>query len=380
MKNILLAVTGLSPQVITETLFAIHETGRPIHEIHVITTRDGKDRIFSELFGGKTGKYISYMEEYGHDPETLLFDPSTIHTVTDSYGNGIPDILTEEDNKRLLHTCLLLSFKFTRDPETAVFFSIAGGRKTMSACLTLAAQLYGRPQDRLYHVLVSPGFENNRDFYYPPKKNRAIEYKDSQGEPSYKDSRYAKVILVNIPFVSVRSLLSPENLEGPKDPGTLMLSLIRDASPHLIVDLKQRKIIFRTVELDMSPAHLALYVFFALQKKACAKPENFCGSCTDCYLEFNDIELQQDRITDLYGEISQNLPSQTLSDTGITRLSAENFRSIKSKIKTALVAKFGPAAHAELKIKTLGKKSDTRYGIPLSKDKITVTWTDTESQ
>ncbi|RKX57645.1 MAG: TIGR02584 family CRISPR-associated protein, partial [Thermodesulfobacteriota bacterium] len=41
----------------------------------------------------------------------------------------------------------------TASKDTAVYFLIAGGRKTMSACLAVAAQFYGRPQDRVYHVL-----------------------------------------------------------------------------------------------------------------------------------------------------------------------------------------------------------------------------------
>ncbi len=38
MKNTLLAVTGLSPQVITETLYALHQNNRKVDGIHVITT------------------------------------------------------------------------------------------------------------------------------------------------------------------------------------------------------------------------------------------------------------------------------------------------------------------------------------------------------
>jgi len=38
MKNILLAVVGLSPQVITETLFALHQQNRRVDAIHIITS------------------------------------------------------------------------------------------------------------------------------------------------------------------------------------------------------------------------------------------------------------------------------------------------------------------------------------------------------
>ena len=36
MKNILLAVVGLTPQVITEALYALHQEGRAVNAIHII--------------------------------------------------------------------------------------------------------------------------------------------------------------------------------------------------------------------------------------------------------------------------------------------------------------------------------------------------------
>ena len=63
MKNILLAVTGLSPQVITETLFALHQSNQRVDAIHVITTRDGKETIFANILAGKSGQYYRYLEE-----------------------------------------------------------------------------------------------------------------------------------------------------------------------------------------------------------------------------------------------------------------------------------------------------------------------------
>lgn len=47
MKNILLAVCGLTPQVITETLYALHQDQRKVDAIHVITTRNGKEKIYA---------------------------------------------------------------------------------------------------------------------------------------------------------------------------------------------------------------------------------------------------------------------------------------------------------------------------------------------
>ena len=141
MRNILLAVTGLSPQVLTETLYALHQNDHKVDAIHIITTRDGKEKIFSELFAGKSGQYYCYLDEYGIDPSTIDFGNQNIHVITDKHGVEIFDILNESDNEQLLKKCMDLTFHFTRNPETAVYFSVAGGRKTMSSCLTLAAQM-----------------------------------------------------------------------------------------------------------------------------------------------------------------------------------------------------------------------------------------------
>ena len=84
----------------------------------------------------------------------------------------------------------------------------------------VAAQLYGRPRDRVFHVLVSAEFESNREFYYPARKSVPIELKDKNGQPYVKETRFARVNLVPIPFVSMRDRLSESVLTEPKDPAT----------------------------------------------------------------------------------------------------------------------------------------------------------------
>ncbi len=159
MKNILLAVVGLSPQVLTETLFALHQQRLNVNEIHVITTRQGKEQINAHLLAPKGGKYFQYLNDYKLEPSSIKFNHDSIHVIKDENDSEIDDISTEEHNELLLKKCLELAFKFTRSENNAVFFSVAGGRKTMASCLTLAAQLYGRPQDRIYHVLVTPNLK-----------------------------------------------------------------------------------------------------------------------------------------------------------------------------------------------------------------------------
>lgn len=63
MKNIPLATTGVSPQVLTETLFTIAKSGRPFpDEAHVITTKSSKPALMNGLF--RDGHLQSMLEEY----------------------------------------------------------------------------------------------------------------------------------------------------------------------------------------------------------------------------------------------------------------------------------------------------------------------------
>ena len=372
MKNILLAVTGLNPQVITETLFALHQSKKTVDAVHVITTRDGKEMIYATLLSGKKGRYYQYLDEYGINPSSIDFSHRNIHVISDEHGIEIPDIGSELDNERFLKKCLDLSFSFTSSLDTAVFFSVAGGRKTMSACLSLAVQIYGRPQDRLYHVLVSPEFESSRDFYYPPKKSKPIELRDHQGKPFFKETKYAEVNLIHMPFFSIREQLSADLLKHPKDPGTLMLSLIKEETHLLKVNMISRKITYKTIEMDLMPARMALYAFFALQKKNCTKKVDTCENCTECFLDIQSIYEKQDKITDLYNRISGTHPLDEMSDTGITGLNAGNFNMYKGKIKLDLLTRFGPYALKDMEIISVGKRPNTRYGIRMDRDKIEI--------
>jgi len=372
MKYVLLAVCGLSPQVITETLYALHQTGRRVDAVHVITTREGKERIFSSLLIPETGPFAKYLHDYEIDPSSIQFTYGNIHVVSNGHGVELSDIVSESDNERLLELCLRWTFRFTRDPDTTVFFSVAGGRKTMSSCLALAVQMYGRPQDRVYHVLVSPEFESNPNFFFPPREEEMIELRDEQGRPMYKSTRYAEIHLAHLPFVSIRDRLSEEYLKEPMDPATLMLSLIREEERHLVVDLCRNKLIYRGVELDLTPARLALYACFIQLKKECRMDHPDCRDCTGCFLDIQQVFEQQQRIGDLYRKLSRGRVQESMSDSGITALSPENFNSYKSKIRRDLIERFGPYAVKDLEISSSGVPPNKRYGVRMDRSRIKV--------
>ena len=124
----------------------------------------------------------------------------------------------------------------------------------------------------------------------------------------------------------------------------------------------------------MHPAHLALYAFFVGQKKNCALETEGCGNCTDCFMDIQAVFDNQDEITRQYRKVCGTRPLNEMSDTGITRLNADNFNSYKSKIKETLQKSFGPYALKELEIASVGARPNTRYGIMMDKSKIEIVY------
>src|SRR2546426_12133493 len=72
-RHILLCVAGLTPQIITETLYALtQQRGERIDEIRVITTLGGRDRILSALLDPQQGKFFAFCRDYGIAPDSIV--------------------------------------------------------------------------------------------------------------------------------------------------------------------------------------------------------------------------------------------------------------------------------------------------------------------
>ena len=161
-KSILLAVTGLTPQVVTETLYALHQQGQGLPEqIHILTTAEGYQRARLTLIND------SWLARFYTDYQLPKpdFTEQHIHILQQANGEPLSDIRTQTDNQAMADGITEWIRNFTADPETALHVSIAGGRKTMGFYAGYALSLYGRSQDRLSHVLVSADYESHPQFY-----------------------------------------------------------------------------------------------------------------------------------------------------------------------------------------------------------------------
>ena len=366
MQRILLAISGLNPQVITETLYCLHMEGRAVQAIHIITTRPGKDSVLTALLDNGKGKFYQFCTEYELAASGVDFHPDNIHVPKNTEGKELDDILSQEDNEAFLKLCLRLTANLTADSRSAVYFLVAGGRKTMTSCVSFAAQMYGRKQDRIFHVLVSPEFEGHRDFWYPPKESRLLKLRDKNGEPFYKETRYATVQLISIPFLSLRKHLPGHLLTGPDTPGALMARLVREEERVFTLSLTGRTVTYGSLQMDIKPAHMALLACFAeIRLHSCDELSQDPTDCPPWFLGLEELFARQTRLTALY-ETIRGTDASGMSDTGITNLNAENFNSYKSRIKSELQTNFGTLADA-LIIQSWGKRPNTRYGLRINK-------------
>jgi CRISPR-associated protein (TIGR02584 family) len=196
-RRILLAVTGLSPQIVTETIYALAVTGKPAWvptEIRIITTRRGAEEA-QRAFLSDEGWFHRLCADY-RLPE-IAFGPENLHVIRTPGGAALDDILGEADNAAIADFITEQVREITADPNASLHVSIAGGRKTMGFYVGYALSLFGREQDRLSHVLVPPALESRKDFFYPA--------------PGASDTT---VYLGPIPFVRLRDGLPGRLLEG----------------------------------------------------------------------------------------------------------------------------------------------------------------------
>lgn len=210
--KILLCVTGLSPQIVTETLFALSVSQEPRwipDEIRLITTKRGADNARLTLLSDNPGWFHRLCKDW--NLPAIAFDSTHIEVLRDAQGQALEDIRDDQDNQRAADGIADLVRRMTAQEHTEIHASIAGGRKSMGFFMGYAMSLWGRAQDKLSHVLISAPFESRSEFFYPTPEPHVIPAQSPGQDPL--DASTAKVWLGDIPFVRLRNLL-PESIKG----------------------------------------------------------------------------------------------------------------------------------------------------------------------
>lgn len=248
-RHILLAVTGMTPQVITETVWALTQLeGIALSEVHIITTQIGERQILEKLLDPQTGAWSSFLRTYGLQGQIAL-DASHIEVIGQREGCPLSDIRTPQDSALAADTIVSAIRSWCEQPDVAVHVSIAGGRKTMGYLVGNALTIFARAQDTLSHVLVRSDVETNPSFYYPNVEQR----------------QEGLVSLVKIPFIRLRQgipdRLLNSNVRYSQVVEQAQLELFPQVS--LRFNYRTQSIICSDISIRLTPKEWVFYYWLA---------------------------------------------------------------------------------------------------------------------
>ncbi len=290
----MLCVAGGTPQIITETLWALMQPPHDerVDEIRVITTKEGRRKVLEHLLDAENGRFHQFCRDF---PEfaferplrgKIKFEESGFYLLTqretgvpsprDDDGERLQDILTTEENQKAANQICDIVREITQDENIRLHATVAGGRKTLGLYLMAAMQLFGRNYDVMSHVLVNAEVENKFDFFYITPK--PIVLKDRDGKALQKSdgseltAHDGKIYLAKIPFIRLRGLglnllgQSGSRYDELVESVQSRLRLLESAFKLRFV-LKESKVIFGTCEAKLNPKDFFVYLLFAYHRK-----------------------------------------------------------------------------------------------------------------
>lgn len=257
MQNVLLSLTKNTPQVVTESIYALKVAhGIAIDKVVVVTTSEEKSNIHRSLTQPRAdgrGAIESLCDEY--DITQIQFNETDILVPASSSGEQVRQVKTQAEMESVSQYILNVTRELTSDPETCVHASLAGGRKTMAFYLGYAMSIYARPQDTLHHVFVTEPYENT-DFFYPTKSSQFI-----MGRTGSIDCKEADVTLAHIPFIRLRDSLPDRFLsENVSLQETQEFHELLNRPLSLNIDKRHKIIMCSGITFSLSPANFAFYL------------------------------------------------------------------------------------------------------------------------
>lgn len=361
-KNILLLVTGGTPQIITETIWALacdpqnNEQWVP-DEVHIISTRYGLNEVKNKLLG--KDKILTRMKNEYAQLANLKLEESFLHCFLNHEGNELEDLRTPEENEFAANLICEKIRHFSSDEKVSLHVSIAGGRKTMGFYAGYALSLYGRAQDRMSHVLVDEKFEKGINFYYPSaSENDFIIDRENKTIGLSKD---AKVWLAQIPFVRLKEAVKDKHQLKSNDSFSDVVSKINESfnDVKLILDIDNRKVMVndKFIISDLPPREFAMLHWFAdlrqQGKDGIIAPTKKINSKDIQQQEVKYIAQLSEQFKQYYEEFKNTEDIQLDVDK-------QFFESVKSLLNTALLGHLGLELAEKISL-TQSKKGQPFY-------------------
>ncbi len=376
MKHHLLALLGLHPKVLTETLYGLCvKRGVAISNVIGIASAVAKQKIVSELLHPVRGEYYKLCREYPECFDGIQFAPDSVR-VAHLEGEEIADIANSRQSQAYLDLIMATVMEITAHKEVCLHTVVAGGRRTMSVYLAMVMQLLARPQDRMYHLFVEPWeAETNSGFYFPTAKSHPM----TTYEGMAFDAKTVLVELVEVPFLRLRPRVPAEVLASFNYRDILQwVQREVEVAPPLLplrIDPDHHRITIGAIPISMQPVELAVYWYFA--EKSGRRPKSAPREAYSSYFEKPIADgcfsrQMSARLKKLYDTL---LPrdqmrqrfSSAFNKEG--RIDLEYLRPHFSNIKRKISEKFPEEDFNRwYLISAIGPRGDTCYGIRLDRE------------
>jgi CRISPR-associated protein (TIGR02584 family) len=376
---VLLAVVGMSPAILTETVWALAHESPPVipDRVVVVTTtggrqvidrelltpvREGSPDLWQELRKAILGSKANLDGRLMLDPPRLVEAPNTRTGRMDC----LEDLRTPKENEATANFLMAELRRWTETPDTRLIVSIAGGRKTMGALLYGCVSLVGHENDRLTHVLVTEPFDDPRlkpKFYFPAQSIQELKTADGRKV----QARNATIQLADIPFVAFRNLFKRDLVKKPSSFTELVqrcrneVGVIARRETRLVLWRSKTQISVNGVVVPTSVREHLLLLFLAEHALSAKAP---FVSYAAAYVEFNEFSRRVYEVrpaadyNDWRHEAQQNL-----NDTSMERMCVRAKNQLKEKLERA-----GP--QAELLYHVLPEAK--RFSLDLAPDRITI--------
>lgn len=249
-RHVLLSVIGMTPAVVTESLFGLYKNDNIRQgDIHIITTSIGKEKVEPVLRGGdgQDGQLEKFNQAYQTD-----WRLRPIEVITDKSGNPLADLRSTEDNLSMANFIFSRVRELTTNDDIILHASLAGGRKTMGYFLGQTMSWLARPCDDLSHVLVPEEYEKP-GFFFPAAHETALQDQiDYAPQPFVKMGKKFQDLVKNYKEISY------------EDAVRIFQGYLQDQSGegHIRLKLSEKTIYLENSKILTLPSQLmALYLF-----------------------------------------------------------------------------------------------------------------------
>ena len=189
LSTTLLAVTGMSPAVLTETVWALATENPPVipDRVVVVTTIAGRQAIERELLTAPTAEGPALWQELrlailgadGAKEERLILEPPRLVEAPNprtGRTDWLEDLRTPAENNATANFVLNELRRWTETPDTRLVVSIAGGRKTMEPSSTPASRCWdakATASPTFWSTIRSTIRASNRSSIFPGRGGRS---------------------------------------------------------------------------------------------------------------------------------------------------------------------------------------------------------------